>query len=550
MSIAAPPALRSLHRLPRALAKALLAVAAYLACANGVFAQTPSPADFLKPDPAASCPPALRDDLNAIRPSDLAAHVRFLASRALGGRGLGSPGLEAAAEYVAASFRLTGLQPPSRIAPSYDQKVPLNRVSHPSGTLTIAPLTLVGGRACLLPHLAPQVISAPVVFAGYGVTERALGREDFRGLDLRGKAVLIYGTVPPGERWKKSDLKSRYAAEDFEDRYASRLEELGKAGAAMLIAIEDDLPKAIKAEKPGGPYFVSPERDEEDRVPALVRIGAADGRAILARAGRDASHPERLSCGALAGTRATLRIAGTIASVPGRNVIGVLEGSDSRLRDEAVIIGAHYDHLGSSDAKIYPGADDNASGVSALLTIARVMAASPHRPKRTIVFAAWTGEEAAHFGSRHYVRHPLWPLRRTTAYLNLDMIGHPWTTKEITQLVNDSGLADGKTFLADVRAEDFIEPGVAEQAAPDLAPVLAQAGSVTGLTLHVDRTSGRHGGSDYRSFALRGIPFIRFFGNFFPDYHKPGDTPERLDPAQMTRVARLACATLFMLADR
>lgn len=533
----------------------LLALAAIVGCATGVTAQAPSPAaDFLKPDPTAPCAPALRDELNAIRPSDLAAHDRFLASPALEGRGLGSRGLEVAAEYVAATFRLAGLEPSAGTGHAYVQLVPLRQIARPTGTLTVGcagrSITLTGGRGCLLPHLAPQVISAPVVFAGYGITERDLGRDDLRGLDLRGKAVLLYGTVPPGARWKTPDLRARYAAEDPEDRYVTRLEELEKAGAVMLIAIEADVPKAIAAEKPGVPYFVSPERDDEDRLPALVRISAAEGRAILARAGLDAAHPERLAGAALAGVRATLRIEGKVVSAPSRNVVGVLEGSDRRLRDEAVIIGAHYDHLGRDGGEIFPGADDNASGVAALLTIARVMAASPYRPKRTIIFAAWTGEEAAHFGSRHYVRHPLWPLRRTTAYLNLDMIGHPWTMKEISRLVNDSGLPDGKAFLADVRPETFIEPGVAELAAPDLGPILARAGGVTGLTLHLDRTSGRHGGSDYRSFALRGIPFIRFFGNFFADYHKPGDTPDRLDPAQMARVARLACATAFMLADR
>ena len=107
-------------------------------------------------------------------------------------------------------------------------------------------------------------------------------------------------------------------------------------------------------------------------------------------------------------------------------MIGVLAGSDPKLRDEAVVLGAHLDHLGRSGDVVFPGADDDASGVSALLEVARAFADLESRPRRTLVFAFWTGEEDGKFGSGHYARHPLWPLARTVAYVNLDMIGHPW----------------------------------------------------------------------------------------------------------------------------
>ena len=100
-------------------------------------------------------------------------------------------------------------------------------------------------------------------------------------------------------------------------------------------------------------------------------------------------------------------------------------GTDPVLRDHAVVIGAHVDHLGRSGDTIYPGADDNASGVAALLEMARAFASSPVKPKRSLAFAFWTGEEEGKLGSGYYVRHPHWPLERTAVYLNLDMIGHP-----------------------------------------------------------------------------------------------------------------------------
>ena len=120
---------------------------------------------------------------------------------------------------------------------------------------------------------------------------------------------------------------------------------------------------------------------------------------------------------------------------------------------------------------------------------------------------------------------------------------------EIRKLVADSGLTDGDRFLEGLKPADFAEPGVADFA-PDLTPVLARAARGTGISLHLDRTPGVHGGSDYRDFARARIPFLRFFGNFFKGYHEPGDTPDGIDPAEVQKTARLALATAWLLADR
>ena len=152
------------------------------------------------------------------------------------------------------------------------------------------------------------------------------------------------------------------------------------------------------------------------------------------------------------------------------------------------MIGAHLDHLGRTGDVIYPGADDNASGTAALLEIAKAIAASPVRPKRTLAFAFWTGEEEGKFGSGHYVRHPVWPLERTT-YLNLDMIGHPWLPEEIAKLVADTGLEQGGEALTAIDPADFIELGL-PAGLPELDAALRRAAVGTGLALHFDRTDG------------------------------------------------------------
>ena len=249
------------------------------------------------------------------------------------------------------------------------------------------------------------------------------------------------------------------------------------------------------------------------------------------------------------GVTATLTFKGDERLVVSRNVIGMIRGSDPARRDEAVVIGAHMDHLGRSGDTWYPGADDNASGVAALIEIARAFAAGARAPRRTVIFAFWTGEEEGHLGSAHYVRAPVWPLERTAVYLNLDMIAHPWTAAELATLVSEAKLEQGPEFLARVKPADFVELGVAESA-PDLAPALIRAARATGVALHLDWTDGRSGGSDYRAFARKGLPFVRFFGNYFDGYHEPTDTVEKLDAGQVLKMARLALAATWVLADR
>jgi Zn-dependent M28 family amino/carboxypeptidase len=252
---------------------------------------------------------------------------------------------------------------------------------------------------------------------------------------------------------------------------------------------------------------------------------------------------------ALPNVTAALSVGGKERALVSRNVIATLPGSDPELRDEAVILGAHLDHLGRVGAQVYPGADDNASGVAALLEIARIFGTMQSRPRRTLVFAFWTGEEEGKFGSGYWVRHPLWPLASTVTYINIDMIGHPWLIEEIRELVSGVPSDAAEAFLDGIDPADLVEVGL-PPGNKVLDGTLRTVALGTGLPLHLDRTDGRNGGSDYRDFARAGVPFLRFFGNFFPGYHEPADTPDRVDPAQVQRVARFCLATALLLADQ
>ncbi len=526
----------------------------------------PAATDYVFQEPVEAPAEPLAAAVTGIRAPALAAHIGFLASPSLDGRGLGSRGLDAAVDYVAASLALAGVAAPEGGEPACAgaaagrfQVVPLREITGQEGSVTVVRQTgdltwsrsFAAGVDCLLPYMEPQSITAPVVFAGWGIREPEVGHDDYRGLDVRGKAVLLLAGVPPSDHWQSKELLGRWNDDDTDNRYLARLEAARALGAVAVLAVERD-DWGTKLEDGSElmrrfflPFHAGAAGDGEPRL-AVVSAGVAE--ALL---GAPPSTGDALAGsprGPLAGVTVTISASGRERHLDSRNVLGVVPGSDPALGGEVVMIGAHLDHLGRVGDVIFPGADDNASGVAALLEIAKAFAASPVRPRRTVAFAFWTGEEEGKFGSGHYVRHPLWPLERTV-YLNLDMIGHPWLPEEIAKLVADTGLSEGGELLTGMAPAEFIELGL-PAGLPELDAALRRAARATGLALHLDRTDGRFGGSDYRDFARAGVPFIRFFGNFFPDYHEPGDTADALDAAQVQRVARLALATAWRLADR
>ncbi|MEO8585415.1 MAG: M20/M25/M40 family metallo-hydrolase [Acidobacteriota bacterium] len=507
--------------------------------------------DFIRVSSVEPLPPPVAAALAAVRAPALSAHVAFLASPALEGRGLGARGLDAAAEYAAAYLALAGIPPLAE--GTYFQSVPLREITGGTGALEIESRrgetadrrTFVAGTDCLIPQVPARTFTGSVVFAGYGIRETSPARDDYRGLDVKGKIVVVLGGAPDGAAWKAPALVERWAAPKLDERYVAKLELARSQGAIAVLAVEGDdwATKILPKNKPDEKTYWRLEDDglDDDGV-LLAPVSPAVGAALLGASGPGVPR-------ALPGVTVTLRTSGKERAFVSRNVVGALAGSDPKLAGEAVVLGAHLDHLGIVDGAIQPGADDNASGVAALLEIARAFASSRERPKRTLVFAFWTGEEEGKFGSAQWVRHPLWPLAKTPAYLNLDMIGHPWTPDEMKKLLADSGLKDGGAFLDGLKPLDFGEPGVADFA-PDLVPILARAARGTGVSLHLDRTPGIHGGSDYKAFARAKVPFLRFFGNFFKGYHEPGDTPAGVDLKEIEKTARLALASAWLLADR
>jgi Zn-dependent M28 family amino/carboxypeptidase len=269
--------------------------------------------------------------------------------------------------------------------------------------------------------------------------------------------------------------------------------------------------------------------DEERKVP-VIHVGSAVIECLFGSMDSlrelQADIDRTLQPGSLAipGVRLRVKTTTEITRMQASNVASSLEGSDSV--HEVVVIGAHYDHVGVSrdhkpgDDFIYNGADDNASGTTALLGIARAMSAMPLHPRRTVLFLAFAGEEKGLFGSEYYVRNPLLPLQKTVAMLNFDMVGR-----------------NGRDSLYIIGAKE----------SPDLARIVHEANRDVGMVLIDSELEG--GGSDHMSFTAKGIPAVHFFSGLHADYHRVSDNPDRIDMQKVSLVAQLGLLTAWTIAN-
>jgi Zn-dependent M28 family amino/carboxypeptidase len=222
------------------------------------------------------------------------------------------------------------------------------------------------------------------------------------------------------------------------------------------------------------------------------------------------------------------------------NIAGLLPGSDAKLRDETILVTAHYDHLGAQNGKLYPGANDNASGVVALLEVARLLAEAPLA--RSVLFVAFGSEEQLMLGSYYYVAHPLRPLDKTTAVLNLDMIGRneEHTPESLGAYELTASRSDQMNLVGSVFS-------------PDLEALLSREAGRAGIALSTkfDRDSSMRAlfRCDHLPFLQKGIPAVWLFGGFHPGYHEPADTIDRIDFDKMARAVRLTSGAVRALAE-
>jgi Zn-dependent M28 family amino/carboxypeptidase len=385
-------------------------------------------AQFLVPRPAGAGDPT--GPIDRIR-----ADVKYLSSDRLEGRGIGSAGEELAIEYIAKEFQKSGLKPAGERG-TYFQTVPLLAVTtEPSATLTakkgeqtIALQPEVDFAGTSQTQQPVEKFDAEMVFVGHGIVAPEFGWNDYQGVDVKDKIVLLFTNEPPSD--DPGFFKGK--ALTYYGRWTFKFEEAARRGAKAVFIIHTN-------ETAGYPYSVvqtlaAAQIEKAPEASALAFAGWLSrqaGEKVLNLAGKsvEVALKEANTRGfkpTTLGIQLQGRMPTKMRRIATKNVIGRVEGSDPLLTSETVIFTAHWDHLGVGKAvlgdNIYNGAADNATGCAILLELARLWAAQQPRPKRSAIFLATTAEESGLLGAEHYARHPVVPLGKTAINLNFDMI--------------------------------------------------------------------------------------------------------------------------------
>jgi Zn-dependent M28 family amino/carboxypeptidase len=428
----------------------------------------------------------------------LREHIKTLASDFFEGRGPGTRGDLMSTTYIAGAFAAMGLEPAGDNG-TWFQNFDLNRyATAPGATFTVGGETWTqGDHVMMISRRADgsdtNLKDAPLVFAGYGVTARERGFDDYAGIDMRGKIAIVLINDPDFEAKAGDAVAGRFGGKAMQwyGRWPYKFDNAALAGAAGVLIVHEDAPAAYGwgvVRNSFGTKFDFVRSDKGASLAAMEGwMQRSVAEALLRKAGLDF---EQLKVAAstpsfrpiLLNQTASVTMSVARETVSTRNVVAKLRGTSRP--DEAVVMGAHHDHLGIRDPvngdAIYNGAIDNASGVAGMLEIARTMASGP-RPARSVIFASWAAEEQGLLGSDYYVTKPALPLAKTAAAFTLDGLSHMGPTTEME--ISGSGKS---TLDANLRA------------------ILA----TQGRTFTPDRTPqfGSFYRSDHFPFARAGVP--------------------------------------------
>jgi hypothetical protein len=458
--------------------------------------------------------------------------ITFLASDECEGRGPGTKGINKAAEYIADQFKKAGLKP-GGVKGTYFQPftVPAGRsVLKGEGKLVLRGPQ--GQRIELNPGKDFVVtggsgngnITAPLVFAGYGAVAPKIGYDDFKDLDVAGKVVIVLRRVP---RWDSKDVpfdgnRDTHAA--LETKFANA--EGHRAAAVLLVNDASELPGGDKLKTleslPIAATSIPILHVRRSVIDPVLRSSLGSSLHDLEQ---DIDRDLKPRGAALRGWSAHVEAPVERPTFAVKNVIGVLEGSGP-LANETVVVGAHYDHLGYGGGfgslappkdrgkKIHHGADDNGSGTTSVMELARRFGEMKDRKGRRLVFMTFSGEEMGLLGSRYYCnKQPLFPLKDTVAMVNLDMVGR--LPKDTSKLLAE-GIGTAKSF-------DPLVTGLGKK--HDFQLVKKQGGL---------------GPSDHDSFCRKDIPVLFFWTGLHNDYHRPSDTSDKINVPGMRRIVDLA----------
>ena len=453
-------------------------------------------------------------------------HLKYLASDQFKGRKAGTPEYQRAAEYVAKKMEEYGLKPggengawfqqvPFKNWRNFDQPIrleivsPEHRVYFAGWNRDFVPTTGTGS----------GIVKGKLVFAGYGIIAEKYNWNDYKNIDVTGKIVRIVPGVPPSMEKKLKGYGSS-------TKKVKTAVEKGAAGIIFMNVTESLQRRRYslflrKGTCPEGFVVMTANTNFLDDV---FYISHQSWRYLISKTIR-----EKKSYTAPLDITVEMEAHFTREDRTAPNVIGILPGNDPELKNEYIIIGGHLDHLGTGiDGFIYNGADDNAASVAVILEIARVLQANNFKPDRSVVFAAWAGEELGLVGSRYYTNHPVYPLDKTVVYMNMDMVG----------CGDDDMYIGGMYEFSDFY--DILKQNMSEEMKKKLHYRL------------------NYRGSDHVSFLQKGVTAIslrsggllsRKLDDEHPEYHRPGDDPGIIEPELLQQAAQYHYDNIVYLAN-
>jgi hypothetical protein len=513
-------------------------------------------------------PENMKAGFDSITPAQALAHVAFLASDQLEGRDTASHGMRIAREYAATQFSRFGLTFVGSMD-SYHQFIEFLEFEERTRT-DISVVSSKGARKLTSDQIifsrgaGSGTMKAEMVFLGYGIEADDLGYNDFADIDIEGKVVVVMA----GQPFADAEKAKRFAGFN---KYRP-LMNLHERGAVAVIAGMEGNPFGNRRRPArvslGGDYIQQDRISSTRRYLSVPKLeGGSSGfptvvvkneviKDILSSAGHDMDSikaeidkNEKPNSFELNGM--SLSVEKIVPSegkpVSSGNVIGMVEGSDPELKDEFIVIGAHMDHVGMNEhGYVFNGADDNATGSAGVLELAEAFATNPIKPKRSIIFCLWTGEEKGLYGSRYFVRFPPVPLEKIKAYFNMDMIGRNVEWEKI-----QSGRSMFRN-MKDLTEDDLpllTRGSVSAQAEGLLDLMTSMNQKHIGLKLAASASAEMSGGSDHAPFHGAGIPAFSFISGLHDDYHQSTDTVEKINADKMAKTAQLIYLLAFNLAD-
>jgi hypothetical protein len=468
--------------------------------------------------------PDPRPFAKTITAEDLKKHLFIVASADFEGRETATEGQRKAAGYIENNFRTLGLRPGN--GDNYQLQYPVFQDSLESASLAVNGKAFTFNTDFFVPvatDYTAEMGAADIVFAGYGISDSS--RDDYKNLNARGKIVMVLGGFPPGMQ-----VPTGRAARRF---FLAKQEAAQKNGAAAILILQSNVNRNIREPKGNMSMTEFPRTLYPNTfyiTDAVAKAIAGDDFAAVQNAG---------ALGKIFAANIHLGVKKTTLHLQSSDVLGFLEGGD--LKDQILVISAHYDHLGKRGDVIWYGADDDGSGTVSVLELAEAFAkakAAGKGPRRSVLFLANSGEEKGLFGSQYYSEHPTYPLEKTTADLNIDMIGRIDPNRKVGDSTN------------------YVYVVGSDKLSTELKPI-SEGNNKKYSKLELDYKFDDptdpemiYYRSDHFNFARKGVPIIFYFDGIHKDYHQPSDTPDKINYDIMEKRARLVFFTAWEMANR